>query len=237
MNGLWFLWTLSPMFTEWSHRKWLIQQEWLVQRESILFPSCIESFCTVLPAPPLIVTFPQAFDLTTMFKHSNECNLPPLFFSFFLCCHLSPSVNMCRYLFERFCSKFIRLLLCFNLCTKHGGHSSGFLCGITEYKLLRSNCSMLLKCLAAKGQNSEVSRVSNCTENPEAILIQIWSPWCSVGLFSQGQLSVQTLLQCLYSPCVPSHASTSVCMSKITNTDSHTIVWTHKNTAHFRRNG
>ena len=66
MNGLWFLWTLSPMFTEWSHRKWLIQQEWLVQRESILFPSCIESFCTVLPAPPLIVTFPQAFDLTTV---------------------------------------------------------------------------------------------------------------------------------------------------------------------------
>ena len=36
------------------------------------------------------------------------------------------------------------------------------------------------------------------------------SPWCSKGLFSQSHLSVQTSLQCLYSPHVQSHALRSV---------------------------
>ena len=43
---------------------------------------------------------------------------------------------------------------------------------------------------------------------------------------------MQTLLWCLNSPCVQSHASTSVHKLKITNTGSHTIVWMHENTAH-----
>ena len=57
------------------------------------------------------------------------------------------------------------------------------------------------------------------------------NPQCCKGFFSQSQLSVQTLLQCPYSPGVQLHASTSVCMLKIPNTGIH-IVWTHKNTAH-----
>ena len=38
-------------------------------------------------------------------------------------------------------------------------------------------------------------------------------------------------------PCVQSHASTLVCMLKIPNAGSRTIVWTHKNAAHTDRNG
>ena len=58
------------------------------------------------------------------------------------------------------------------------------------------------------------------------------SPRCGKALFSQSQLPVQTLSWCLHSPCVQSHASTSVRTLKISNTGSHTIVWTDKNTAH-----
>ena len=54
------------------------------------------------------------------------------------------------------------------------------------------------------------------------------SPQCSKVCFSQSQHSVQALLRCPYSPCVQSHASTSVRTLKIPNTGSHTIVWTHK---------
>ena len=46
-----------------------------------------------------------------------------------------------------------------------------------------------------------------------------------------------TLLRCPYSPRVQSHASASVCMLKIPNTGSYTIVWTHENTTHTDRNG
>ena len=49
------------------------------------------------------------------------------------------------------------------------------------------------------------------------------SPRCGNGSFSQSQLSLQTLLPCLYSLCVKLHASTSVCMLKIPNVGSHTI--------------
>ena len=54
--------------------------------------------------------------------------------------------------------------------------------------------------------------------------------------FSQGQLSVQTLLRCSCRPRVQSHASTSARTIKIPNTGNHTILWTHKNTAHTSRN-
>ena len=67
------------------------------------------------------------------------------------------------------------------------------------------------------------------TEEPGIILSS--NPQCCKGFFSQSQLSVQTLLQCPYSPGVQLHASTSVCMLKIPNMGIH-IVWTHKNTAH-----
>ena len=57
-----------------------------------------------------------------------------------------------------------------------------------------------------------------------------------VCFFSQGQLSVQTLLRGSCRPRVQSHASTSARTIKIPNTDNHTILWTHKNTAHTGRN-
>ena len=59
------------------------------------------------------------------------------------------------------------------------------------------------------------------------------SPWCGKGFFSQSQLSVQTLLQCPYSPRVQSHASVSVRMLRISNAGS--VVLTHENTAHIDR--
>ena len=62
-------------------------------------------------------------------------------------------------------------------------------------------------------------------------------PQCGKGFFFQSQLSVQTLLRCLYSPCVQSHALASVHMIKIQNNGSNTFVWTHKNTARTVRNG
>ena len=43
---------------------------------------------------------------------------------------------------------------------------------------------------------------------------------------------MQTLLWSPNSPCVQSHASSSVRMSQITNTSSRIIVWMHENTAH-----
>ena len=36
-------------------------------------------------------------------------------------------------------------------------------------------------------------------------------PHCGKGFFSRSPLSVQTLSRCLYTPCVQSHALTSVC--------------------------
>ena len=67
--------------------------------------------------------------------------------------------------------------------------------------------------------------VERSTEKPGAILL-VWQ-----GIFHPSQLSVLTLLRCPYSPCVLSPASTSTCTLKIPNAGSHTIVWTHKNTA------
>ena len=61
--------------------------------------------------------------------------------------------------------------------------------------------------------------------------------WCSKGFFSQSRLSVQTFCQCLYSPCLQSHALTSLCTLKIPSIGSHTFVWTHGNTACCGRNG
>ena len=42
-----------------------------------------------------------------------------------------------------------------------------------------------------------------------------------------------SLLQCSSSSRAPSHVLTSVCMFKISSVGSHTIVWTHTNTAHI----
>ena len=53
---------------------------------------------------------------------------------------------------------------------------------------------------------------------------------CGKGIFSQSQLSVQTLSRCPYSPRVQSHASTSAGTFK-SNTGSHSIVYTHENAA------
>ena len=50
------------------------------------------------------------------------------------------------------------------------------------------------------------------------------SPPCGKALFSQSQLSGYTLLQCLYSPCVQSQASTSVCTLKIITITSNIII-------------
>ena len=55
--------------------------------------------------------------------------------------------------------------------------------------------------------------------------------FCFVLLFSQSWLSVQTLLRCPYSPRGQQQASKSVRTWKIPSTGSHSIVWTHENTA------
>ena len=48
------------------------------------------------------------------------------------------------------------------------------------------------------------------------------------------QPSAQTLLHCSYHHLVQLHALTSVCVLKILNIGSHTIVWTHADTAYCR---
>ena len=60
---------------------------------------------------------------------------------------------------------------------------------------------------------------------------------CGEGVFSQRQLSIQTLLRCPYNPRVQSHALTSVCTLKIPSNSSHTFVWTQENTVRTVRNG
>ena len=69
--------------------------------------------------------------------------------------------------------------------------------------------------------------------NTDAGSIPRYGKWS----FSQSQLSVQTLLRCSHSPHVQLHSSTSVRTLKITDTGSHTIVWTHENSAHNGRMG
>ena len=49
-------------------------------------------------------------------------------------------------------------------------------------------------------------------------------------------LSVYTFLRCSYRPRAQSHTSEYVRALKITNTGSHTIIWTHENTVHTDRN-
>ena len=64
-------------------------------------------------------------------------------------------------------------------------------------------------------------------------------PWCATGffVFSQSQLSVQTLLGRPHSPRVQSHDLTSVPTLKIQSIGSHTSVWTHESTDCTVRNG
>ena len=60
-------------------------------------------------------------------------------------------------------------------------------------------------------------------------------PQCILGVFFLfRQLSAQTLLHCSYHHLVQLHALTSGCVLKILNIGSHTIVWTHADTAYCR---
>ena len=55
---------------------------------------------------------------------------------------------------------------------------------------------------------------------------------------SQGRnFPAQIPLRCPHSPCVQSHAPTSVRTLRISNAGSYTIVWTHENTAHAGSTG
>ena len=76
--------------------------------------------------------------------------------------------------------------------------------------------------------------VEHPTETPGAILTQVRVPSAA----SDSPLPpVNFLCRLSYGIRVQLHASTSVHTLKIPNTASHTIVWTHKNTAHTDRNG
>lgn len=57
---------------------------------------------------------------------------------------------------------------------------------------------------------------------------------CGMGFFSQAQLSVHTLFQCLHSTHVQLHALIFVHFLKIPSTGGHIIVGKPKNTAHIR---
>ena len=65
--------------------------------------------------------------------------------------------------------------------------------------------------LVLKGQNQSNYNIHAC------IYIYIKIPELAIPLHSSSQLSAQTLLMCLYSPCVQSYTSTSVCKLKIPN--------------------
>ena len=59
---------------------------------------------------------------------------------------------------------------------------------------------------------------------------------CLIMPHTVAEASAQTLLHCLYSPCMQLPASTSVCTLRIPNTGSHTTVWTQRNIAYTDRN-
>ena len=75
------------------------------------------------------------------------------------------------------------------------------------YPERRQTCSDHFKWQSKMG-NSPVGRAFNWKARHNTDVGS--SPGCSKGFFSQSQLSVQTLLQCPYSPHVQLHASTSV---------------------------
>ena len=79
--------------------------------------------------------------------------------------------------------------------------------------------------------------VERPTEKPGAIPTRVRIPGAARDVYSKRKLPVLTHLRCSCSPRVQSLASTSVCTVKIPSTGSHTIVWTHKNTAHIDRHG
>ena len=80
-------------------------------------------------------------------------------------------------------------------------------------------------------RDSSVDRASDCRKSQVQYCRGYDSQVRRQGIFSQGQLSVQTLLHGLRRG-VQSHVSTSVLTLEIPETGSRTIVWTHKNTAH-----
>ena len=64
------------------------------------------------------------------------------------------------------------------------------------------------------------------------------SPCCGKGFFSHSQLSVQTFrAYYVHTALTCSHMYRHLCVLKNNNAGSHTIVWTHGNTAHTDRNG
>ena len=73
------------------------------------------------------------------------------------------------------------------------------------------------------------------TEKPGALLAQVQAP-VRQGIFSPSRLSVQTH-GIHTAPFVQLHASASACVLKISDTSSHTMVWTHENIVHADRNG
>ena len=65
-------------------------------------------------------------------------------------------------------------------------------------------------------------------------MTQFQSPLRQGTFLVQSQLAVQTLWRVSTAPCVQSRASASVCMLKIPNTGSHTVVWTQKCYTHWQ---
>ena len=107
---------------------------------------------------------------------------------------------------------------------------------VTNTQARAVHCTNTMQAMAQGLNNPEaevgIAHVVKCpTEKPGVILMLVWVPSAARD-FSPSQLLVQTLLQCLCSPCVQPHASKSVHMLKIPNTGSHTAVWTHRNGYH-----
>ena len=77
-------------------------------------------------------------------------------------------------------------------------------------------------------RDSSVCRASDRKVRGNSCMTRVRVPGAANRDCSPSQLSVQTLLRCPRSPRVQSHTSTSVRTLKIPNTESHTIVWTHR---------
>ena len=76
-----------------------------------------------------------------------------------------------------------------------------------------------------KGCDNSVGRASAWKVGSNILLWVQFLVWEEI--FFLSKLSVQTLLQCLYSARMQSNVSAAVPTLKIASTGSHTIVWTH----------
>ena len=79
--------------------------------------------------------------------------------------------------------------------------------------------------------------VERPTEKSGAVLTRVRVPDVARGFLPESASSVECLTVSVQPPRVHSQVSRSGLTSKISNTDSHAIVWTHENTAHTDRNG